>query len=109
MIKQKIEKWKLAGIICHTYCILGIFYLGYITFVLKSYNKYPLLGLSFTIVYILGNICHWKYRKKKKYSYVDDVMYDPDKKKFIRNKIILYVAIALTVVLVGVFYPIIFM
>ena len=109
MIKQKIDKWKLAAIICHTYCILGIFYFGYITFVLKSYNKYPLLGLSFTIMIILGNICHWKYNKKNKDSYVNDVMYDPDKKRFIRNKIVLYVAIALTAVLVGVFYPLIFM
>ena len=102
---KKIDKWLLASIICNSYCISVIFYFGYITYVLKSYNKYPLLGISVTIMWVLGYLCHRRYSKNNKNSYVDDVMYDPDKKKFIRNKIVLYTAIALAVVLVGVFYP----
>ena len=106
---KKIDKCLLASMICLSYSLLVIFYFGYITYILKSYNKSSLLGLSVTIMWVIGYLCYRKSGKDNKNNYVDDVMYDPDKKKFIRNKVVLITAIILAVVLVGVFYPLIFM
>jgi multisubunit Na+/H+ antiporter MnhB subunit len=90
---KKLAIFNVLGIIC--------FVIWMITMILQVHHPHPYRGLIGNLVLVTGLILFFIYSR---INQIKSPLYDPDKKKHIRNWVVLILADALIVVIVGFLY-----
>jgi len=97
--ERKDKIYRIIHVSCDVIACLLLIYLAVEFLLLKNDQmNYPWLILLLPIIAPLGIWSRWMFVKRNRDKHM---LYHPNRRKFLRNKFIMFVAIVITIVVVG--------